>query len=118
MREKSRIGIAQEIEPKDIIQGSVGDCYFLSSIASIISIYPELIAERFLLNINPSNFYAVKLFIDGEWKIITTDDRFPCKGKYPVYAKPHHSEIWVMLLEKCWAKVFGGYKAIEAGSSK
>lgn len=96
----------------------MGDCYFLSSIASIISIYPELIAERFLLNINPSNFYAVKLFIDGEWKIITTDDRFPCKGKYPVYAKPHHNEIWVMLLEKCWAKVFGGYKAIEAGSSK
>ena len=39
-REKSRIGMAQEIEPKDIIQGSVGDCYFLSSIASIISIYP------------------------------------------------------------------------------
>ena len=23
-----------------------------------------------------------------------------------------------MLLEKCWAKVFGSYKAIEAGSSK
>ena len=44
IREVSRIGIAREIEPKDIIQGSVGDCYFLSSIASLISIYPELIA--------------------------------------------------------------------------
>ena len=40
VREVSRIGIAREIEPKDIIQGSVGDCYFLSSIASIISMYP------------------------------------------------------------------------------
>jgi len=89
IRERSRIGVAREIEPKDIIQGSVGDCYFLSSIASIISIYPELIAERFLLNVNPVGFYAVKLFIDGEWKIIQTDDRFPCKGKTPLYAKPH-----------------------------
>ena len=44
VREVSRIGIAREIEPKDIIQGSVGDCYLLSSIASLISIYPELIA--------------------------------------------------------------------------
>lgn len=89
VREVSRIGIAREIQPKDIIQGSVGDCYFLSSIASIISIYPELIAQKFLFNKNPANYYAVKLFIDGEWKIIKTDDRFPCKGITPLYAKPH-----------------------------
>lgn len=118
VREVSRIGIAREIEPKDIIQGSVGDCYFLSSIASIISIYPELIAERFLFNKNPANYYAVKLFIDGEWKVIKTDDQFPCRSGVPLYAKPHTQEIWVMLLEKCWAKNFGSYRAIESGSSK
>ena len=33
MREISRIGIAREIQPKYIIQGSVEDRYFLSSIA-------------------------------------------------------------------------------------
>lgn len=96
----------------------MGDCYFLSSIASIISIYPELIAERFLFNKNPANYYAVKLFIDGEWKVIKTDDRFPCRGTTPLYAKPHTQEIWVMLLEKCWAKNFGSYRVIESGSSK
>ena len=118
VREVSRIGIAREIQPKDIIQGSVGDCYFLSSIASIISIYPQLIAQKFLFDKNPSNYYAIKLFIDGEWKVIKTDDRFPCKGSTPVYAKPHTQQIWVMLLQKCWAKVFGSFKAIESGSSK
>lgn len=77
----------------------MGDCYFLSSIASIISIYPELIADKFLLNINPSGLYAIKLFIDGEWKVITTDDSFPCRrDKSVIFAKPHHNEIWVMLL--------------------
>jgi calpain-15 len=39
-REQSRIGIGQLIEPKDIIQGSIGDCYFLSSISSIVWRYP------------------------------------------------------------------------------
>ena len=38
---------------------------------------------------NNAGFYAVKLFIDGEWKIIRTDDRFPCRSNSPLYAKPH-----------------------------
>lgn len=42
-----------------------------------------------MFDINPANFYAVKLFIDGEWKIITTDNRFACRGGSAVYAKPH-----------------------------
>jgi hypothetical protein len=49
-REKSRIGLAREIEPKDIIQGEVGDCYFLSSIASIISFYPEVVSDKILFS--------------------------------------------------------------------
>lgn len=51
-REKSRIGLAREIEPKDIIQGEVGDCYFLSSIASIISFYPEVVSDKILFGSN------------------------------------------------------------------
>ncbi len=62
--------------------------------------------------------YSVRIFVDGEWKIITTDDRFPSEGGKPIYAQPHGNELWVMLLEKCWAKIFGSYKAIEKGSSK
>lgn len=41
MREPSRVGFGKLVEPKDIIQGSIGDCYFLSSISSIVSKYPE-----------------------------------------------------------------------------
>jgi hypothetical protein len=70
----------------------------LSSIASVISIYAELIAERFLLNVNPAGYYAVKLFIDGQWKIIVTDDRFPCRNNTTIYASPHHNELWAILL--------------------
>jgi calpain-15 len=34
-----------------------------------------------------------------------------------MYAKPHKIDIWVMLLEKAWAKVFGSYRGIELGYS-
>lgn len=30
-------------------------------------------------------------------------------------AQPHHEEIWVMLLEKAWAKVYGSYDNIHSG---
>jgi hypothetical protein len=29
------------------------------------------------------------MFLDGEWTVIITDDKFPCNGIRPVYAKPH-----------------------------
>jgi len=51
-----------------------------------------------LFDANDSGYYAIKIFVDGEWKVIKTDDRFPCKNSKPIYAKPHTNEIWVMLL--------------------
>ena len=71
------------------MQGQIGDCYFLSSIASVISFYPEIVSGMFIFGANQARFYAVKLFIDGEWQIICTDDQFPCQYGKPVYAKPH-----------------------------
>lgn len=47
------------------MQGQLGDCYFLSSIASIISFYPESIVDKILFSVNHAHFYVVKLFIDG-----------------------------------------------------
>lgn len=88
----------------------------LSSIASIISFYPEVIADKILFEVSEAKYYAVKLFIDGEWVIQCTDDSFPCQYGKPVYAKPHGNEIWVMLIEKCWAKIYGSYQNIDSGT--
>jgi hypothetical protein len=48
-RDKQRKGLAQLLEPKDIIQGNLGDCYFLSAVAGIVEKYPELIYKLFVL---------------------------------------------------------------------
>lgn len=104
------------LEPKDIIQGGFGDCYFLSAVAAIVQDYPELVYRLFILEKNPSHIFGVKLFIDGAWNTIPLDGCFPM-NHYNAFcgAQPHHGEIWVMLLEKAWAKVYKSYENIHSG---
>lgn len=89
-RAQSRFGVGLLVEPKDVIQGEIENCYLMSSIISIISKHPELIDHLFLFDRSPTHYYVVKLFIDGQWKMIETDDQFPV---YPdgraVYARSH-----------------------------
>jgi hypothetical protein len=49
VREENRKGLGQLLESKDIIQGPIGDCYFLSAIAGVVEKYPELVYRLFVL---------------------------------------------------------------------
>jgi len=42
-----------------------------------------------LFEVNPSSFYGAKLFVDGMWLILRTDDQFACNYNSPIYAKPN-----------------------------
>lgn len=46
------------------------------------------------------------------------DDWFPCQNKEPIFNRSSTDELWVILLEKAWAKAFGGYLNIEAGLTR
>lgn len=47
------------------------------------------------------------------------DDYFPClKDGNPAYSQSVNKELWVMILEKAWAKVFGSYQNIIAGNPR
>ena len=99
------------ISTKNISLGKIGCPYFLSSIAAICE-YPGLISKLFITKeYNPDGFYSLLLFIDGEYQIIYVDDYFPCyKGtNIPYFSKPNNFELWIMLLEKAWAKINGSY---------
>jgi calpain-15 len=54
----------------------------------------------------------VWLFIDGVWKCIVLDDFFPLHNGKPFFSRNSGPEIWVMLLEKAYAKAFGSYQKI------
>jgi calpain-15 len=115
-RDKNRKGLGQMLESKDIIQGALGDCYFMSAISAIVDKYPELVYRLFVLDKNPSHLYGVRLFVNGVWKTILLDLTFPIDkyGKLCA-AQPYKHQVWVMLLEKAWAKIFGSYDSIHAG---
>lgn len=49
VRERNRKGLGRLLEPKDIIQGNLGDCYFLSAVAGVVEKYPELVYRLFVL---------------------------------------------------------------------
>jgi hypothetical protein len=107
----------EKIECSDIRQGNLGNCYFLSALAALTE-FPKLIYQIFRTKeINPEGFYEIALFIDGEWQIVFVDDFFPVvKGtKNFAFARPNGNELWVVLLEKAWAKVNGGYANIISG---
>lgn len=101
----------------DVKQGKMDICYFLSSIAALCE-FPGLITKIFITQeYNPNGFYKLVLFIEGEYQIVYLDDYFPCiKGTdIPYFSKPNSYELWVLLLEKAWAKINGGYANIING---
>ncbi len=46
---------------------------------------------------------------------IIVDDFFPTKQNQLAFSKANGPELWVLLLEKAWAKLHGSYARIEAG---
>jgi calpain-15 len=85
-------------------------------VAGVVEKYPELVYRLFVLEKNPSHLYGVRLFIEGAWRTVLLDACFPI-NRFGGFcgAQPHHEEIWVMLLEKAWAKVYGSYDNIHSG---
>lgn len=105
----------KDISPKDIKQGLLGDCYFLS-VLSVLSEKPNRIRNLFL-NDKQNNLgvYGLRICKNGEWKEVVVDDFIPCFQGDPAFSKADGNELWVILLEKAWAKLHGSYERIEAG---
>ena len=62
--------------------------------------------------------YAVNVWIDGQPRQIVLDDKFPYDQYDEQWAfcrSSNKNEIWLLLLEKVWSKVYGSYQRIEFG---
>jgi hypothetical protein len=106
-----------KIEPSDLKQKSLGDCYFISALAALAE-FPYLIHQIFRTKkVSQNGYYEIVLFLDGEWQVITLDDHFiVSSGTNDLeFSTPNGNEIWVPLLEKAWAKINSGYAAIISG---
>jgi len=106
------------IDIDDVVQGELGDCYYIAAITGV-SEYPSRITKLFLVNKeNKYGCYAVNLYICGALSTIVVDDKFPAYATQWALTCSREEEIWVMVLEKAWAKVHGNYAVIAGGDSR
>lgn len=109
---------ANGVNADDIVQGRIGDCWLLSAIA-VLAQYPARLKKVFLeKKVNERGIYAFRFFHQGQLRVVTIDDFIPLdmRGRSPVFAHGRDfNEMWVMLLEKAYAKMFTCYEAIEYG---
>ena len=107
--------IFDDINPHDINQGQLGDCYLLA-VLSALAEFPERIKSLFLTKeVNESGIYLMKFHINGVETMVVVDDYLPVRYDRPAFANAKDGELWVSLLEKGWAKLHGTYARIEGG---
>jgi len=115
-----QIKVFDGIDPGDISQGILGVCYFLCSLAAIAE-YPSRLVKTFLTKeANKYGAYAVQFYVQGIPVEVVVDDQIPCydfDAKKPLFSKPKGKELWTLIMEKAWAKLYGSYTVTEAGHS-
>ena len=104
------------IDPSDIKQGIIPDCWFLSACACLAE-RPSLIRRLFITQeYNKEGIYRLRILKNGEWQLVTIDDYIPCYyNGGPMFTRSNGMELWVMLLEKAYAKLHGNYNCLEYG---
>lgn len=115
----NRFDLYKEIDPEDINQGRLGNCYFLSSVSALAE-FSQRIKNIFYNNQTKTEngCYTLKLYIQGKMQLVTIDDHLPCVkqgNRYTLAFATLRQEIWVQLLEKAWAKICGSYAMTIAG---
>ena len=100
----------------DIIQGVLGNCWLLSSLA-VLAEKPEFLEQLFPVAEHcETGVYQVRLCQEGTWTIVTVDDLLPCGDrKRLIYSDCSRRQLWVPIIEKACAKLFGCYEALVAG---
>lgn len=104
----------------DPLQGNVGDCYFISSLAAVAKARPDLLAKA--VTTNRDGTYTVTFFDQpkGATKptpvAVTIDGSFANQHGRLEYASARETkELWPLIFEKAYAAWKGGFDAIEAG---
>ncbi|XP_053677985.1 calpain-A-like [Anopheles nili] len=109
----------------DVQQGSLGNCWFLASCASLTS-HPRLF-DRVVPADNGqfeddtyAGLFRFRFWMYGRWEEIVIDDRLPVSedNKLLFMSSSVENEFWGALLEKAYAKLQGSYEALDGGTGR
>lgn len=112
------------VNPEDINQGWLGNCWFLAAASSLAEV-PGRLEHTFLNNdneLNEAGIYGVNFYTLGVKHTVIVDDWLPLQpsgdGYRTLFAKIGKDDsLWGAILEKAFAKYQGNYTHIEAGAS-
>jgi len=138
---RQRTPLFCNIDPGDVRQGEIGDCWLIAAMSCLAN-FPEEVEALFVKDAGGAQCvraasrdgrYTLRLFDHrrDEFIHVVIDELVPvivpARGSYypgwehlqagfPVFAKPLGSlEIWPLLVEKAMAKLFGGYAGLDGG---
>ncbi|KAL3785401.1 hypothetical protein ACHAWO_013588 [Cyclotella atomus] len=119
----------QSIDPRNILQGKVGNCGFCSGIASVAGGFPTIIENAFgphsQLTLSTIGAVSILMYPRGQPRYLLMDDFILCKndkdqvaynGRNPPSPSMHSllpTDVWVRLLEKAFVKVQGSYASLD-----
>lgn len=66
---------------------------------------------------NEWGLFGVNFYKNGTKHEVIVDDHIPTKDDEPCFSWTKGNELWVVILEKAWAKVNGDYCKIIGGQS-
>ncbi|KAG9292486.1 hypothetical protein G9A89_001559 [Geosiphon pyriformis] len=109
---------ADGVHPGDIVQGLVGDCWFLSAISTCANI-PGLLETICVARDEEVGVYGFIFFKDGDWVSTVVDDQLFVndQNKLAFAQCLDPNETWLPLIEKAFAKIHGDYESITGGEA-
>lgn len=120
---KGGMKLFRGIEPDDVCQGALGDCWLVGAMAGMAE-YPAAVRNCFVnAEANELGKYQIRLWCGRaeRWETVTVDDSFPVRknpqsdGYHTVFMHPNGGELWAILMEKAFAKFHGSYGALKGG---
>ncbi|XP_057695701.1 calpain-3 isoform X2 [Corythoichthys intestinalis] len=100
-------------------ESALGDCWLLSAIASLAVHQPllrKVVPPGQTFQSGYNGCFIFRFWQYGQWEEVRIDDLLPTYNNELIYlSSPEKREFWSSLLEKAYAKLKGGYRALDMG---
>ena len=110
----NKVNIFDAIDLNEVSESSLDGCDLYSALAAMTEFPQRLLKVFTTKEVNKHGAYSVTFLISGISVEILLDDYFPCiENSQLLYSKPKSNELWFLLLEKAFAKLYGNYSEVQ-----